>query len=260
MADTKITNIAAASAAVAGHEFPANNAGTDEKVTAAQLKTLVNTAPVFAAGSASANSHPKFTSGTLLTTAEDGAFEFNGDAAYLTTDDGNRGVIPVQHIIRADATRTFVSDTNQQAIFNSPSNGRLTLETGTYMFEGQVAMTGMSATSGNGKFSLIGAGTATLGAILWQAYGGDVGSEQTAAAIGGSWHIIATQTAVNIATAGTSTALCFLVKGTFEVTGAGTIIPSFAQTTAAAAVVSVGSYFKCNRIGGTSVTSIGQWD
>jgi hypothetical protein len=50
-----------------------------------------------------------------------------------------------------------------------------------------------------------------------------------------------------------------MVKGTFEVTGAGTIIPSFAQTTAAAAVVSIGSYFKCNRIGSTSVTNVGQW-
>jgi hypothetical protein len=53
--------------------------------------------------------------------------------------------------------------------------------------------------------------------------------------------------------------MAFMVKGTFEVTGAGTIIPSFAQTTAAAAVVSIGSYFTCERVGSTSVTSIGQW-
>lgn len=259
MADTKITNLAAASAAVAGHEFPSNNAGTDEKVTAAQLKTFANNAPVFAAGSASAGSHPKFTAGALLTTAEDGAFEFNGDAAYLTTDAGNRGVIPVEHVIRAAATRTFTSNTSQQAIFDSPANGTLTLETGTYLFEGLIAMTSMSATSGNGKFSLIGAGTATLGSILWQAYGQDAPAGNTGAAIGGSWHVVATQVAANIVTAATNTATCFLVKGTFEVTGAGTLIPSFAQTTAAAAVVSIGSYFKCNRIGGTSLTSIGQW-
>lgn len=73
-------------------------------------------------------------------------------------------------------------------------------------------------------------------------------------------HFIATQTAINVSTAATATALCFLVKGTFTVTVAGTLIPSFAQTTAAAAVVSIGSYFKCNRIGDTSVVSIGQWD
>lgn len=220
---------------------------------------VMDSGPVFAAGTASANTWPKLTAGTLLTTAEDGAIEMDADAIYACTDAGNRGVIPVQHIIRADATRTFTSNTSQQAIFNSPASGTLTLETGCYMFEGLIAMTSMSATSGNGKFSLIGAGTATLAAILWQAYGGDVAAEGTAAAIGGSWHVIATQTAVNVVTAATGTALCFLVKGTFEVSVAGTIIPSFAQTTAAAAVVSVGSYFMCNRIGSTSLTSIGQW-
>ena len=201
----------------------------------------------------------QLTSGTLQTTPSDGAIEMDGDCFYGTTDGGNRGVIRVEHIIRADATRTFTSNTSQQAIFTTPANGTLTLETGTYLFEGLIAMTSMSATSGNGKFSLIGAGTATLNDILWQAYGNDNAAETTGAAIGGSWHVIATQTAANIATAATGTALAFLVKGTFSVTVAGTIIPSFAQTTAAAAVVSIGSYIKFNRIGSTTMTSVGQW-
>lgn len=223
-------------------------------------QTLTNKILQPSAGTASANTAPiKLTSGTLLTTAEDGAIEMDDNCFYGTTDAGNRGVIPVEHIIRAGATRTFTSNTNQQAIFSSPASGTLTLETGAYLFEGLIAMTSMSATSGNGKFSLIGAGTATLGAILWQAYGGDVAAEGTAAAIGGSWHVIATQTAANVVTAGGGTSLCFLVKGTFEVTGAGTIIPSFAQTTSSAAVVSIGSYIKFNRIGSTSMTSVGQW-
>jgi len=202
----------------------------------------------------------KFTTGgSLLTTPEDGAVEMDDNCFYGTVDASNRGVIPVEHIIRADATRTFTSNTSQQAIFNDPTNGTLTLETGTYLFEGLIAMTSMSATSGNGKFSLIGAGTATLGDILWQAYGNDNASQTTGAATGGMWSVIATQTATNIVTAGAGTAMAFLVKGTFTVTVAGTIIPSFAQTTAAAAIVSIGSYFKCNRIGSTSMTSVGQW-
>lgn len=208
----------------------------------------------------SATSAPiTLTSQTLMTTPADGSIEMDDNCIYATTDAGNRGYIEVNHFIRADSTRTFTSNTLQQAIFTTPANGALTLETGTYLFEGLIAMTSMSGTSGNGKFSLIGAGTATLGAILWQAYGNDNTAETTGAATGGGWHVIATQTATNIATAGTGTGLCFLVKGTFEVTVAGTIIPSFAQTTAAAAVVSVGSYFKCNRVGSTSVTSVGQW-
>jgi len=199
------------------------------------------------------------TGGSLMTTPDAGTLEMDANCLYATTDAGNRGYVEVNHFIRLNATRTFTSNTSQQAIFNNPANGTLTLEAGTYLFEGLIAMNTMSATSGSGKFSLIGAGTATLNDILWQAYGGDVAAEGTAAAIGGSWHIIATQTATNIVTAATGTALCFLVKGTFTVTVAGTIIPSFAQTTAAAAVVNIGSYFKCNRVGDASVVSVGQW-
>lgn len=226
----------------------------------ANALTLAGAGFVLAAGDTSYAPLRFNQGGSLMTTPDAGTLEMDANCFYATTDAGNRGYVEVNHFIRANATRTFTSDTNQQAIFNSPANGRLTLETGTYVFEGLIAMTSMSATSGNGKFSLIGAGTATINDILWQAYGGDVTAEGTAAAIGGSWHVIATQTAVNVATAATGTGLCFLVKGTFTVTVAGTLIPSFAQTTAAAAIVSIGSYFKCNRVGTDSVVSVGQWD
>ena len=211
---------------------------------------------------ASAAGYPALiiTPGAVMTTPTAGAIEADANALYGTLDAGNRGVIPIKHLIRADATRTFTSNTLQQAIFNNPANGRLTLETGTYIFDGLIAMTGMSATTGNGKFSLIGAGTATLGSILWRAIGFDNAAETTGAAAGGSWHVIATQTGINIVTTATATALCFTLRGTFEVTTAGTIIPSFALTTAAAAVVSIGSFFMCKRVGSTSLTSIGQWD
>lgn len=260
MANTKISALTNIGTLASGDEIPVADA-SDLTVTKSATMTNVQTFVTnLAAGTASAGTAPlKFTSGTLLTTAEDGAVEMDGDCFYGTVDAGNRGYIPVRHIIRADATRTFTSNTTQQAIFDNPTNGTLTLETGTYLFEGLIAMTSMSATSGNGKFSLIGAGTATLGSILWQAFGHDNASQTTGAAAGGMWSVIATQTATNIVTAGTGTAMSFLVKGTFEVTGAGTIIPSFALTTAAAAIVSIGSYFTCERIGSTSVTNVGQW-
>lgn len=235
-----------------------NASGTDKKVLASSLKTYVNTAPVFAAGSASANTWPKMTAGTLLTTAEDGAIEMDGDCLYATTDAGNRGVVRTQHIIRADSTRTFTSNTSQQAIFNSPTNGTLTLETGAYLFEALISMDTMSATSGNGKFSLNSGGTATLGSILYILGGMDAALD-TLTAWSGVTETTATQVATNHSTANAATVTTFFVKGTFEVTGAGTIIPSYAQTTAAAAVVKIGSYFSCSRIGSTSMTNVGQW-
>src|SRR5262245_51249647 len=125
MADTKISALTAASAAAAANELAINEAGASKKVTAAQLKTFVNTANIFAAGSASANSWPKLTAGTLLTAPEDGAIEFDGDCMYGTTDADNRGVFRLRHLIRANVTRTLPNDTNLNPIFNSPANGSL---------------------------------------------------------------------------------------------------------------------------------------
>lgn len=260
MADTKISDLAAASALVGTEEIPlSDGTATTKAATAAQLKTFINTANQFAAGSASANSWPKFSAGTLLSTPEAGAVELDSNAFYLTTDAGNRGVLPVLNVIRADSTRSLANATGDQAVFNSPSNGRLTLETGTYLFEALIAITGMSSTSGNAYFDLMGGGSATLGTILYGTYGRDNALDGAGGAIGGTLSTSA-QTNAAAVTAGTATAMWMLVKGTFEVTGAGTIQPSIGLTNASAATVAAGSYFMCNRIGSTSLVSVGQWD
>lgn len=93
MADTKVSALTAVSSVTGTQEFPANDGGVSKKATAAQIKTYVNTAPSFAAGSASAGSWPVLASGTLLTTAEAGAIERDADVFYATPDAGNRGVL-----------------------------------------------------------------------------------------------------------------------------------------------------------------------
>jgi len=234
------------------------NSGNVTLTHAANLLTIAGGALVLAACTTSLPSM-RLTAGTLQTTPGAGDIEMDANCIYATTDAGNRGVVPVEHVIRADATRTFTSNTNQQAIFNSPTNGRLTLETGVYEFECLVSMDTMSATSGNGKFSLLGAGTATLAAILYLTNGIDAALD-TITAVSGVVEVTSTVAATNMATAAVGTVFTFWVKGTFEVSSGGTLIPSFAQTTAAAAVVKIGSFFKCRRMGSTSLVSVGQWD
>lgn len=253
MADTKISALTADSSPSGAEEFAVNQAGTSKKITLDQIKTFP-----FPAGSASAGSWPTIESGTLLTTPEAGAIERDTTNLYGTVDAGNRGYIPCRHFIRADATRTFTSNTSSQALFTSPTNGRITLETGLYRIEGLLAFTAMSATSGNLLVNLLGAGTATVGAWLWQAVGADLASG-TAGAASNSWMVTSTSPA-SIVTAGTGTALIVNLQGTFEVTGAGTMIPSMTLVTAASAVVSIGSYLMLERMGSTSVVSVGQWD
>jgi hypothetical protein len=193
--------------------------------------------------------------GTLETTAEDGALEMDADCMYGCTDAGNRGVLGIEHFVCLSGTYTLTSTTAVQKLFNATANGALTLETGTYMFECLISLSAMSATSGNAAFSL--AGTATLGSILMFGEGVD-GATATAAASSNSMAVTSAFPA-SIVTAATGTGLQVMIKGTFRVTGAGTIIPSIALVTGATAVVAVGSFFRCRRVGSATVTNVGQW-
>ncbi len=165
-----------------------------------------------------------------------------------------------RYLLRADATRNLTSATTLQALFNNPTNGRLTLPVGTYRFEAMIYLTAMSATSGNALFDVLGAGTATTGAFLWSATGIDATGPTTAAAQTGSFAITKASVA-SIALAATGTALAVRIEGMFEVTTAGTIIPSVQLVTAAAATVAVGTYLWAERISSsTTLVSLGAAD
>ena len=64
--------------------------------------------------------------------------------------------------------------------------------------------------------------------------------------------------AAGLAPAGTSAPLRASIHGTFEITTAGTIIPSIALDVAAAAVVNAGSYFESIYLGPTAALG-GSW-
>lgn len=258
MADTKISAATNNATVEATDEFATNKQGASRRTAASALKTFCTTDPDFAAGSASAGTWPNLASGTLLTTAEKGAIEHDTNCLYFTTDAGNRGYVPVRHFIRCNATRTLPNDTNENAIFNSPTNGRITLETGTYLFEVMCGITSMSATSGNAMLDIRGAGTATINDWLYSCIGKD-GTLVSVNAVLGVMPVIES-TPASMFTAGTGAEMWFHARGTFTVTVAGTLIPSIDQVTAAAAVVAIGSFFTCERIGSDSVVSVGQWD
>jgi hypothetical protein len=162
-------------------------------------------------------------------------------------------------IIRLGSDYTLSNTTSLQKLFNTTTNGRLTLPTGTYLFECVASISGMSSTSGNGQFDFKGAGTATIANPLWYSVGVD-GATGTAATQTGSTNV-STASPASQQTAGTATVWNFYNRGTFEVTAAGTIIPSVALVTAVAtAVVKAGSYFRIQRIGPTGGLAIGAWD
>ena len=152
----------------------------------------------------------------------------------------------------------LTSTTAYQRMFNWSANGAVTLPTGVYSFEVGFTITGMSATSGNAAFGILGAGTATLANTR---YGG-VTADTNATILAGTMLTLGQPDMIagtNMAVAATNTNLVASLIGTFDVTATGTLIPSIALVTAAAATVAAGSFFRCRRIGDTGAATRGNW-
>ena len=169
------------------------------------------------------------------------------------------GVPDTEQFVCLTSPYTLASQTTAQKLFNASSNGALTLGVGTWFFESQFQITGMSATSGNASFGLLGAGNASISSVAWTAIGLDATTQTTGAAAGISFQVASTSVG-NIVTAAVGTGLGALIKGVVRVGTAGTIIPSVALTTAAAATVSTNSFFRIWPVSAsTATTFVGNW-
>lgn len=186
-----------------------------------------------------------------------GTGKFRGRQGGVSIDlSGGSGATAAYGVLQANYTLTSI--TTAQKLFNWSTNGALSLAAGTYRFSCSLLITSMSTTSGSAKFDLKGAGTALFGKMSMQ----DFGSRGTVA-VGGTTATSGTASDVPasggvLATAATSAALRASIHGTFEITTAGTIIPSIALDVAAAAVVNAGSYFECIYLGPAAALG-GSW-
>ncbi len=172
----------------------------------------------------------------------------------------NAAILKTPEIIRQTATYTLSNVSTSQKLFNSTTNGSLTIAgSRLYEFECYILLTAMSASSGNTGFSFLGAGTAVVTNIQYSVIGLDNTAPTTAAAMGGASSSTA-QSAGNIVTAATGTAMWAKIKGTFQCTTGGTIIPSVNLTTAAAAVVGIGTYFMVKPIGVNTLQATSGWN
>ena len=197
----------------------------------------------------------QFTSGTNLTTAAAGAVEYDGTIFYNTNSASNRGLAPsVQYCMLNNATYTLTSQTAAQKLFNTSTNGAITLPTGLFEFECFFSLSSMSATSGSFGFALGGSATKTQ---LWQS----TALKNAAGAAGATgqttWNTSAANT--TMITANTTTTGWAHIRGSIRVSVSGTVIPQVSLGVAAAAVVGTNSYFKITQIGSTSTATIGNW-
>jgi hypothetical protein len=156
---------------------------------------------------------------------------------------------------------TLTSTTATQKMFNATTNGALTLDVGVYSYDVLARVQNMSTTSGNLQFNLLGAGTATIdsNALMYGSALDTTFSTATSGALSG-FVIQGTSSTTNIASSSTGAGVHFITSGVLRVTAAGTIIPSVALTSAAAANVLAGSYFVIKRRSSiSSDTFYGAW-
>lgn len=152
---------------------------------------------------------------------------------------------------------TFTTAT--QKIFNSTTNGALTLDPGIYTYKLHLYLDSMSSTSGNLGFNLKGAGTATLvnrpTMVIGKETPGTVGT------MSGKVLTVPSGTAP-LVTASTSGDFGAVLDGLFEVSAAGTIIPSINLQTSSSAVVLQSTFFTCTQISTLSMAAVdyhGPW-
>jgi len=122
-------------------------------VTDATLKTTVNTAPLFAAGTASANTAPRLTSGTLNTAADPGALEYDGSVFYTS----NHATLPGRSL-SANTTVFMLADADQGTVgttiadFFTSTSSYPTNTNGRYIFDFHLWF--LKTTAGTATFTL----------------------------------------------------------------------------------------------------------
>jgi hypothetical protein len=212
--------------------------------------------PVYAAGVAGAGTAPKWTAGTLMTTPEAGAIEYDGNLVYISNAAGQRGMVPSIQLARVDAATALVGDTSEQPMF-AAANDRMTVLAGaTYQFR-CVGLLTTGATAVTVTFSIAGTATWTSAAAI--SFGIHAASGTAGTPVMNNTTDL--DTGFVVVASGVGVNKRFIVEGDFEINAAGTIIPSvtFSADPQGDETVNVGSYFRLMRIGANPVTAIGPW-
>lgn len=197
-----------------------------------------------------------FQAGTNKTTAGAGEMEYDGKAFYANALASSRQVMMAVQFLSLTSTYNLTSTTSAQKLFNTSTNGALTVGANTtYQFECFYTLTSMSASSASFGFAL--GGTATITSQAW------VSEAQKPTSFTGTTNTPnqTFNTAANTALTGNTTATNGMayIRGSFRVTTAGTIIPQVSLGVAAVAVVGINSFFRCWVDGSNTVVNVGNW-
>ena len=197
------------------------------------------------------------TSAVLKTTPIAGNTEVSSDGKlYYTHNTSERGVIDAFQFFKPNAIISLVSQTAAQPIFNTITNGAVTLKSATnYLFEVLIYITGMSTTSGTFGFAI--GGTATFSTIAWQSLGSKVNNIANTASHQSTFNV--TTSNATLVTASAFATGYVRIWGSCRVLAGGTFIPQISLGVAAAASINPQSYFKITAISDNLTDYIGNW-
>jgi hypothetical protein len=201
-----------------------------------------------------------YTSGTNLTTAAAGATEYDGKVFYGTGQASQRGLIDTAHFIVLASSYTGSDVSTAQQVFNSPTNGAITLPASTsYFMEAVYYITRAAGTTSHTLSTLFALG----GTLTSIAYTADTTST-TGNALGAVSRIYATAATATAVTAASTTAtenITVIIKGVVRTNTAGSFTPQIKYSAApgGAPTILANSYLRLIPIGNNTVASVGNW-
>jgi hypothetical protein len=208
-----------------------------------------------------------FAAGSNLTTAAVGACEFDGSVFYQTAVASSRQVSVTEQFICLASNYTASDSASAQKVFNSPTNGAVTLAaTTSYFFEAQytISNTGTTSHTWATLFALGGGASVTSIAYTAMARTGTT-SAVTITALSSVQIAVATQVPVTAASTSATEFVTIYLRGVIRMNAGGTVTPQIQASAqpglsgTPGVTVLAGSFFRAWPIGSNTVASVGNW-
>ena len=202
----------------------------------------------------------RLTAGTNVSSPVGGAIEYDGVVLYATATDGDRGVLATEQFIALVSDYIATDSASAQKVFDSPTNGAITLDAATtYMMEGVYYITrGLGSNS-----HTLGVLFALGGSLTSITYTADTTSTATYAlgAVSRFYNTTASLLTVTAASTSTTENITVTIKGMVRTNAAGTFTPQIQYSSApgGAPTILKNSYFKMTPVGNSTVASVGNW-
>jgi hypothetical protein len=202
----------------------------------------------------------RLVAGTNVSSPVGGAIEYDGVVLYATATASNRGVLPAEQFIALVSDYIANDSASAQKVFNSPTNGAITLDAATtYMMEGVYYITrGLGSNS-----HTLGTLFALGGSLTSITYTADTTSTATYAlgAVSRFYNTTASLLTVTAASTDTTENITVVIKGIVRTNAAGTFTPQIQYSSApgGAPTILKNSYFRMTPVGTSTVASVGNW-